>query len=172
MLAIILIIVLILGGTYLYLTDFGRKRILSNEPRNPKIQIPVTYNVSWWSNQEDLFIDDLQVNIVESKLNLFNSKSLISYRINGRIKYDGHWKPYIKEVHISERINKDSTQNINRIIELTPIVNVKNNESVNGGIEKFDFKNEHMIISGNWGLNRIKVICGNKEAIIELQQRK
>jgi len=43
---IILLIVIILGGIYLYLTDFGRKGILSNEPRNPKIEIPVTYNIS------------------------------------------------------------------------------------------------------------------------------
>jgi hypothetical protein len=169
---IILTIVLILGGIYLYLTDFGRKGILSNEPRNPKIEVPITYNVSWWSYQEDLVIENLEVNVIESKLNLFNSKSLISYTIKGKIKYDGHWKPYIKEVHISERINKDSVQNINRIIELTPIVKVENDESTNGGIEEFEFKNEHMITSGNWGLNKIKLICGNKEAIIELQQRK
>jgi len=169
---IILIIVLILVGIYLYLTDFGRKGILSNEPRNPKIEIPVTYNISWWSYQEDLVIENLKVNIVESKLNLFNSKSLISYTIKGKIKYDGHWKPDIKGIHISEQINKDSTQNINQIIELTPIVKVENDKSANGGIEEFEFKNEHMITSGNWGLNRIKVICGNKETIIELHQRK
>ena len=63
-------------------------------------------------------------------------------------------------------------QNINRIIELTPIVKVEKDKSANGGIEEFEFINEHMISSGNWGLNRIKLICGNKEKIIELQQRK
>ena len=88
------------------------------------------------------------------------------------IKYDGNWKPYIKEVHISERINKDSVQNINRIIELTPIVKVENDESTSGGIEEFEFKNEHIITSGKWGLNRIKLICGDNEVVIELQQRK
>jgi hypothetical protein len=169
---IIIIIILILGGTYLYLTDFGRKGILSNEPSNPKIEIPITYNISWWSYQEDLIIDDLELNIVESKLNLFNGKSLISYKIKGNIKYERNWKPNIKELHISERINKDSTQNFSRIIELTPIVEVKDNGRENGGIEYFEFKNEHIITSGNWGWNRIKIICGNKEKIIELQQRK
>lgn len=169
---IILIIILILGGMYLYLTDFGRKRILSNEPRNPKIEVPVIYNVSWWSYQDDLIIEDFKVNIVESKLNLFNSKSLISYSIKGKIKFDEKWKSYIKEVHISERVNKDSTQNVNRIIEFTPIVKVKKNKSLNGGIKEFEFKNEHIITSGKWGWNRIKLICGNKEEIIELQQRK
>ena len=134
---IILLIILTLGGIYLYLIDFGRKGILSNEPRKPKIEIPITYNVSWWSYQEDLTIENLKIDIVESKLNLFNSKSLISYKIKGEIKYDGHWKPYIKEVHISERINKDSLQSINRIIELTPIVKVENDKSANGGIKEF-----------------------------------
>ena len=169
---IILIIVLVLGVIYLYLSDFGRKGILSNEPRHPKIVVPVTYNVSWWSYQEDLIIESLEVNIIESKLHLFNSKSLISYTIKGKIKYDSHWKPSIKEIHISERINRDSTQNINRIIELTPIVKVEKDENTNGGIKEFELINEHMITSGNWGLNRIKIICGNKETIIELQQRK
>ena len=48
----------------------------------------------------------------------------------------------------------------------------KDNGRKNGGIEYFEFKNEHTIVSGNWGWNRIKIICGNKEKIIELQQRK
>jgi hypothetical protein len=169
----IFIITLILGGFYLYLTDFGRKWILSNEPRNPKIEIPVIYNLPWLSSyQEKLIIENLKVNIVESKLNIFNRKSLISYTVKGKIKYDKHWKPYIKKVHISERINKDSTQNINRIIELTPILNVEKDESENGGIEKFEFKNEHTITSGKYGFNTIKIICGNKETIIKLRQRK
>ncbi|WP_298540901.1 hypothetical protein [uncultured Aquimarina sp.] len=169
---IILIIVFILGGTYLYLSNFGRKGVLSNKPDKPKTEIPITYNISWWSHQEGLVIDNFNVNIVESNLDLFNSKSLVAYKIKGRIKYDGHWKPNIKEVHISERINEDSTQNISRIIQLTPIVEVKNDKKANGGIEYFEFTNEHMVTSGNWGLNRIKVICGNKKEIIELQQRK
>ena len=80
---IILTITLIIGGVYLYLTDFGRKGILSNEPRNPRIEIPITYNIGWWSNQNGLTIENLEIEIVESKLNLFNSKSLISYKING-----------------------------------------------------------------------------------------
>ena len=105
-------------------------------------------------------------------MNLINSKSLISYKINGEIRFDGHWKPSIKEIHISERINRDTTQIYNRIIELTPIVKVENDENVNGGIEKFEFTNEHIITSGNWGMNRLKFICGEKEIEIELRQTK
>ena len=70
-------VILFIICVYLYLTDFGRKGILSNEPRKPKIEIPVTYNIGWWSYQDDLIIDSLKVEIVESELNLFNSKSLL-----------------------------------------------------------------------------------------------
>ncbi|MWB92885.1 hypothetical protein GON26_00760 [Flavobacterium sp. GA093] len=167
---IIFSILLLFICSYLYLTDFGRKGILSNEPRNSKIEIPVTYNIGWWAYQDDLTIDSLKIVIIESKLNLFNSKSLISYSVYGKMKYDGHWEPEIKNVHLSERIEKDSVKN--RIIEITPIISVKENETLKGGIKQFKFKNEHTIISNQWGNNTIKFICGNKEQIIILQQRK
>jgi hypothetical protein len=35
---IIILIILTLGGIYLYLTDFGRKGILSNELENQKLK--------------------------------------------------------------------------------------------------------------------------------------
>ena len=169
---IILTLVLVLLGIYFYLIDFGSKNILSNEPRQPKMEIPITYNIGWWANQSDLTIDSLKVDIIESKLNLFTSKSLISYSIRGQIKCKGHWQPKIEEVHISERANSDTTQHYDRIIEITPIVKVVDNEKINGRTQNFYFSNEHTITSNHWGLNKIKFICGQKEQIIELHQRK
>jgi len=167
---VILTIILFLACAYLYLTDFGRKGILSNEPGKPKIEIPVTYNIGWWPYQNDLTIDSLKIEIVESKLNLFNSKSLVSYSIYGKMKFDGNWEPKIESVHLSERIENDTLKN--RIIEITPIISVTENDKLKDGIKKFNFKNEHTIISNSWGNNKIKFICENKEQIIELRQRK
>ncbi len=168
---IILSIFLFFVCAYLYLTDFGRKGILSNEPRKPKIEIPITYNIGWWSYQDDLIIDSLKVEIIESNLNLFNSKSLISYSVYGKMKFDdGHWEPNIENVHLSERIEKDSLKS--RIIEITPIISVSETDNQKSGIRKFKFKNEHTIISNGWGNNKIKFICGNKEQSIKLQQSK
>lgn len=172
MVVILLAIALFLGMAYLYLTDCGRKGILSNAPDLPKMEIPITYNVAWWAHQKDLVIEDFKVTVVENNLHLFNNQALISYTVKGKINYDGHWRPNIKEVHISERINKDSTQNVNRIIEITPIVEVKKDTNANDGIEDFEFTNQHIITSGKFGLNRIKIICENKDTIIEIQQRK
>ncbi len=164
-------IILFFICVYLYLTDFGRKGILSNEPRKPKIEIPVTYNIGWWSYQDDLTIDSLKVEIVESKLNLFNSKSLVSYSVYGKMKFnDGYWEANIENIHLSERIEKDSLKT--RIVEITPIISVSEKDNQKGGFKKFNFKNEQTIISNGWGNNRIKFSCGNKEQIITLHQRK
>jgi hypothetical protein len=172
-----LIIILGLIGYYLYLTDFGRKdilsaKILSYEPRKPILEIPVTYNIGWWSDQKALYIDSLKIDIIESRLNLFNSKSLIAYKVFGHLKHEGHWQPIIKEVHISERINLDTTLHCDRIIEITPVIDDKENKNVNGETANFEFKNEHIITSNQWGINRIKFICGQKYQTIELQQSK
>jgi hypothetical protein len=168
---IILSIFLFFVCYYLLITDFGRKGILSNEPRKPKIEIPVIYNIGWWSSQDDLVIDSLIIKIIESKLNVMNFKSLISYTVYGKIKSNnGHWESKIKEIHLSERIEKDSLKN--RIIEITPILSVTKKVNEKNGVKKFEFTNEHTIISNDWGNNTIKFICGNKEQIINLQQRK
>jgi hypothetical protein len=167
---IIFSIVLFLVATYLYITDFGSKDILSNDPRKPKYEIPITYNISWWSNQENLIIDSLKIEIIESKLNLFNSKSLVSYSVYGKMKIEKFWKPKIEEIHISERIENDSLKS--RIIEITPIIKMIENEKENEGVEKFNFKNEHTITSNSWGDNKIRFICINKEQSIKLIQYK
>ena len=169
---VLLALVLAAVAFYLYLTDFGRKGILSTEPRRPKLEIPVIYNIGWWSDQEALTVDSLAITIVESKLNLFNSKSLIAYKISGHLTYEGHWQPVIKEVHISERVNLDTTVLCDRIIEITPIIKDKSNDDVNGGSDKFEFKNEHTITSSHWGINRIKFICGLKQQTTDLRQSK
>jgi hypothetical protein len=170
----LLMLLLILGSiaSYLYLTDFGRNNILSQSPRRARLEIPVTYNIDWWANQEALSVDSLIVEVVESKLNLFNSESLISYHVNGHLNSHGYWQPSIKEIHICERINSDTTLHCDRIIEITPIVITKEKNNLNNSIESFQFTNEHSINSNHWGVNRIKFLCGGKEKTIELFQGK
>ena len=90
----------------------------------------------------------------------------------GHLTYKGHWEPTIEAIHISERINLDTTLACDRIIEITPVIEDKQNKKVDGGIKNFNFTNEHTISSNHWGTNRIKFICGQKEQIIDLQQTK
>jgi len=170
----LIFLVLLVGAIayILYLTDFGKKSILFDGPRRPKIEIPFTYTIGWWSNQNALSIDSLNIEIIDSRLNLFNSKSLISYYVSGHLAIKGFWQPKIKEVHISERINTDTTINYDRIIEITPVVYAEKIDELKAVSEKFEFRNEHIIHSNHWGINRIRFICVQKEKTIELYQRK
>ncbi len=152
----------------------GCKHSLDTSPRKPNYSIPVTYNQGWWAYQEDLQIDSFRVEIIDSRLNLFNSQSLISYTVKGNIFHKKDWEPHIEKVHISETLNKDtiSVTEYDRIIEITPVVEVTLDKKLMTGVKAFSIKNEHLITSNKWGNNRIKLICGDKEQIIELIQRK
>lgn len=168
---IISVLFVIILVSYLYLTEFGRRELFTGARTKADLEVPVTYNIGWWAYQDALSIDSMNIKIEESRLHLFNSKSLISYTIIGSLKHE-HWMPMIKEVHISERLNSDTTLNYDRIIELTPIVKVDVDQKNEEEIIRFNFKNEHIINSNAWGLNRVKFVCGTKEQIIELYQRK
>jgi hypothetical protein len=168
-------IFLIISGlivSIVLLTSIGCKSIYSNRQKRPILEIPVTYNIGWWANQKMLSIDSLHIEVVESYLNLMNAKSIVSYRVGGHLTYGGQWQPKITEVHISERMCHDTMSHYDRIVEITPIVKTKRNEKVNGGSDRFEFTNEHIITSNQWGINRIKFVCGQSEQVIELRQKK
>ena len=149
------------------------KHLLDTSPREPVNKVPITYNLGWWTDQDSLKIDDFTVNILEDKLNLFNSKSLIVYDISGVISHKKGWMPEIREVFISESLNKDTLdKSYDRIIEIMPIVSLVDNKSAIRGKQSFSIKNEHIIESNKWGSNKIKFICLDKEQIIEVIQRK
>lgn len=190
------IIVIVVG---LFLTSrYWIGLFLDTEPREPKYEIPITYNIGWWSYQEALNIDTFEVKLIDSRLNLFNSYSLINYRIKGRlILYKNNWEPFIDKIHISERViktdtidtdsssimtfslNKDTVQigevsiKPEAIIELTPIIKVKENNSYKAGHAiEFDLTNEHKIQSLDWGDNYLLIKCEKFDFLLRLQQRK
>jgi hypothetical protein len=148
-------------------------KILSPGPRKARHEIPVTFNVGWWPEQGELQIDSFSVKIVESHLSMFNAKSLISYTVTGTLTYKGGWKPYIKEVQVSERVISSDTLNKSEVeILLTPIVGEKEDKSGQGGIENFAFTNEHILNSIHWGANKVNFRCGRFNQSIILNQAK
>lgn len=157
----------------LVLCIYGCKNSLDTSPRKPRYEVPITHSVGWWTHQGDLHIDSLSIEVVESKLNLFNAKSLIAYAISGNIFHKNGWKPEIEQIHIAEYFNKDSIHtDYDRVIEITPVVKISSNETLREGVKPFSLRNEYIINSDRWGPNRIKIICGDKEQIIELWQYK
>lgn len=169
---IIIITLFLCIGLYILTFGSGSKSILSHQPGKPKLEIPVTYTIEWWPEQNKMTVESFDIDIIESNLNLLNSKSLIAYKVSGILKSVGQWKSFIYKVHISERFNSDTTKPYERVIEITPVVSAKKMENTTDSTDPFEFKNEHIVFSSQWGVNRIKFVCGSKEQIIELRQRK
>lgn len=86
---------------------------------------------------------------------------------------NNNWRPYIRAVNISERwegVNENSAR-IGSIV-VTPIVAVKNDDGYTGESIDFDITIQDYLESGGWGVNIYKIRSINKEAEIELVQRK
>ena len=168
---LVVALVVVAGGIYLYLI----RDLLNAGPRAPRLQVPVTYRVAWWPYQGSMFIDAFNVEVVESKLSIFNSESLIAYTVKGNFASPvGRWYSDITEVHISERIINDTTLHYDRIIEITPIVTNTKMASTDrrGVLDDFMFTNEILINSAHSGVNRIMFVCGERQRIVELTQDK
>ena len=178
------LILLILVGAYYTVLPKILGNILSAEPRNPKLEISETSKIGWWPYQESLKIDSFTVEIVESKLNLFNRKSLIKYTVRGKLSNDGHWKPSIKSIHVSQRflriydrelhpyLDTDTTKTPEAMIEITPIIEVVNDDNYNGEEIEFEFTNELKLESFHWGNNWVRFKCADKWQDLTLEQRK
>ena len=178
------IILLLLIGAYCLLLHKALKNIFSAEPRDPKLEISETNEIGWWAYQDALQIDSFSVEFVESKLNLFNSKSLIEYTVKGRLSKNGHWKPSIKNIHVSQRflrqydrklhpyIDSDTAKIPEAIIEITPVIEVTEDENYKGEAIKFEFTNELKLESFHWGNNWVRFQCADKWQDLILKQRK
>lgn len=182
---ITIFLLIILALLFIFRKSFISKLVFDDfHPRNPKNEIEVTYEIGWWSYQDELKIDSFQVQTIESKLNLFNSQSLISYTIKGKLIGKKGWKPSVKKIHISERfiryfdrdlhpyLEKDTNNLPEAIIEITPIVGVKENDKYDGDTIQFNFTNELIVHSFHWGNNWIRFQTSEKYKDLILQQRK
>lgn len=145
---------------------------LSSGPRKAKKQLETTYEIGWWAYQEKLDVTGFTVNVIDSHLNLANNKSLLSYTIDGTLKGSKNWKPYLEHIHLSERYVDFGSDTTKGIIEITPVIQVKENNSYNGEPIPFRITNELILESRGWGPNNLLFTCANHEKNIELMQRK
>jgi len=146
---------------------------LGHRVPKPKSDADFTYKIGWWPYQDELTIDSFSVAVVDSKLNLFNSKSLVRLSIVGKIVGSKNWEPRIDNVHISEKVivGGNFTNSIAEIC-ITPIVEVEQCEKYNEEIIPFDLTQELVIQSMGWGSNTYKFVCGNVTNELFLRQLK
>lgn len=171
---IFLIIIVIVGlAATLKLIEYVILGISTSRQKKAqgKLDVPVTYQTAWWAHQDKMLLDDFDVEIVKSDLNLMNSQSIVLYTIKGTLRCNNS-EVLIEEIHISERVNKDEAEVYDRIFELTPVVTCKAQKGASTGVVSFEVKNQHQVKSTHWGTNRILFVCGNMQKMIELEQLK
>lgn len=156
----------------------------------PKTEIPITHQIGWWANQHLMQIDTFNVTIIKSKLNLMNSRSLLSYTIKGKLKAQGSHMPYIKKIHHSEKMLAEHPNGsfaparvqdgvVDAEIQLTPIVVLKLHKKTakkpalqTSEYIPFSLSNEFTVNSLHWGENIFRFVCGNFIEEIILWQHK
>ncbi|MGA1839330.1 MAG: hypothetical protein ACMUIU_01785 [bacterium] len=140
--------------------------------RNPRSDVSFTYRIGWWPYQENLEINNMEVKILDSRLNLFNSKSLIQIIITGYMKNRENWRPYVKKAHISENVIKRASIGAEGEIKITPIIKTKEDKFYKGELLPFCITQELIIHSMNWGENLLHIHCGNIKKTLSLSQMK
>lgn len=184
-LRISIVFLLLLSLSYFYIRNSLEEMPLSPPPQAPVIEISTTANIGWWPHQEALKIDSFWVDVLESKLNLYNATSLIQYHVKGSLTCETGWRPQIKEVHLSQRLVdqngqkdslstsiQDSSFHYEAIIEFTPIVDVIQDSQYKEEVIPFEFTNELHVESLHWGKNTIRFKCFDLWHDLTLQQSK
>lgn len=139
----------------------------------PKSDVKFTSKVGWWPYQKELKITSLEVDVVDSHLNLFNSKSLIRMKIKGSMKGQNGWCPKVDKVHISERVvHAGNFENSLAEITVTPVIHVKEDKGYHSEILSFNLTQEIQTESMGWGSNTYQFYCGSKKSKLKLHQRK
>jgi hypothetical protein len=150
----------------------ARNGFLGPHVQKPRSDVPVIANIGAWPYQKDLRVEDLAVTVVDAPLNLFNNQALVRFRIKGRIKCDNGWRPFIKEVQLSQRLAGAPTTRPYGDFALVPVVDVKQDPKYAGDDVQFDVKVEQLVESLDWGPNHYVVVAGDKQAEFTLHQIK
>jgi hypothetical protein len=162
----IVIIAGLLAGMGIYffirLGTVSSASLFSEAIPTPKSTVEITHSLGWWAYQRFLGVDSIQTEIIQSRLNLFNSHTLVAWTVRGTLRNpDGLWKPRIEKVHLTERyIDYHPEARISfGEIALTPIVAVTQDSLYHGEPITFSFHVEDVLQSGTWGVNTYCVRC-------------
>jgi hypothetical protein len=147
----------------------GRDRELT--PRN---DIPAVSHIGWRPHQDALRVDRLKVDYVAGSLNLYNDRLLFRFVVTGMLAHDMRsWRPYIKEVHISERfLDRKPGEHPVADILITPIVGVKEDPDYAGQQVPLKLNVEHVLHTFQWGTNRYVIRCAGHEQAQEVFHHK
>lgn len=178
-----IVIIILLGLTLISVisslvlnANFLIMQLASPRLLKPNSDVPVTFGIGWQTAQSDLHVDNFTIEVVHAPLNLFNNEALVRFHIYGNLTSSNlHWKPYIQEVNISERLIRNDGYELVGDILITPIVvedyitkNHVFNTNQTSYSDLFDIKVEKKISTYKWGCNSYIVYLGDKKKQFEL----
>jgi hypothetical protein len=143
--------------------------------RSPDSDVPFVYPVGWWSYQDGLQIQSLEVKVLDSRLNLLNHKTLAQITITGEMTVSKtiNWRPSITKAHLSEKIVTVNNRNdLEAEITVTPIIDVEKDKSYDGGKIPFSIKQEIILNSMGWGKNTFVIVSGGLKQAVTVGQGK
>lgn len=126
------------------------------------------------SYPQDIQIADLTAGIVKADLCVLDDRALVRFRIVGTLQHgQAGWRPFIKEVHISEYLpqGEEDAGSLSEIV-LLPVVGVKRDRHYEGESVPFDVKIEHIVHTFQYLENKYVIRCGPLERELLLYRDK
>lgn len=127
----------------------------------PNSDVPVTNQVGWWAYQDNLTVSEFDCEVVESRFGLLRTgEALVRFRIKGEVSSTSEkWNPYIKVVHISERLIPDENSR-SADFGITPVVGLEDKAGNSKKTVPFAVKVEYVLHALHWGDNKYMFHCG------------
>ena len=142
-------------------------------PRIFSSKVPVVHRIAWWTYQDGLQVTEFKVEVVKAKLDLFHDASDLRFHIAGTITPDEHDPPLcIKEIHVSERLVTTTDGNRAVVLDITPVIGVKDGRNPAGQVVQFRLAVDYKVRSYQFLENDYVFRCGAIERKARLFQDK
>lgn len=150
---------------------------MGHSVRAPKSDVPFVHSIPWWTYQDGLSVTRLEANILDSKLNMMNFKSLVEVVIEGDIHGTKGWRPHVERAHIFERVVRgvsvmDASTEWAAEIGITPLIETEKDDSYKAEVIHFRIKQEMLLNSMGWGRNTFSFVSGALQKSLTVVQRK
>lgn len=144
--------------------------ILTPSVQRPHSDVAISCELGSWPYQDGLTVSKLSAEAVEPKLNLFNNRFLIRYRVTGTISSRSGWMARIAKAQVTARLVSRDPRVADVLV--VPIVEVREDSRYSQQQVPFDIKLEQVIQTMDWGRNQYDIHCLGQTAVVSVQQMK
>ena len=169
-----ILIVLAAVASFYFFGPLVLNWILTPSVRRPHSDVPISCELGSWPYQDGLTVTKLSAEPVDPKLNLFNNRFLLRYRVAGAITYRRGWRPRVAKAQVTARLVSARTDEKPPVadISVVPIVVVTQDASYSQEQVPFDIKLEQVMQTMDWGRNQYEIHCLGQAAAVSVQQSK